>query len=1314
MLHQILPRLREAGERTWLRVLLAGLILSGAFGTISSASASETISAIAGTIYIDSNASGAIDTGDVTARGVTVMLTDMNGAAVLDSSGAPIAPVVTNSRGRYAFFNVRTDQTYRIVEVPPTGYAPNLAVGPIANVVKESNSVLAVSTPTPDGVSTTFDNNKFLLVAPVTIGGYIYIDVDHTHAISAPDTLLADPKVVLMGDFNGDGTPDTAQAVVDSSGHYSFTSWTNPVNGQSQAIPAGIYQVIETVATGYNAVDAIPGNVADVIVDKTILQVAATLPGAAYDNENFLIGRLSVTSLPGSFSISGFVWHDLNADGLRAVVTPVDPGLGGATVLLTGIDSNYSPVTLTTTTAADGSYSFQQLNAGNYTVATDRTTLPAGLDTETFDGIGSIPDGQLDNKVIGVLNLVTNPVANVNFGYTGHGAIGDTVWNDINGNGVFDAGEKGIAGVTVTLIWAGADGQSGTADDLVYAAQVTDVNGNYSFTHLPTGNFKICVDSSSPNLGKFVQTYDLDGLATPNCALVSDLTAGQVRTDVDFGYWQSGSLAGALYVDANTNSQLDTDEARLGGLTVTLKDSNGNTIDTTTTADDGTYSFANLLAGTYSISAPSSAGGYALGTASALAVTLAAGQNVPDNNFGYVANGSLSGVLYVDANKNSTLDSGEARLGGVTVTLHDSSDNVIDTTVTADDGSYSFSGLITDTYSVTAPATANGYSLETAGSLSVDVVAGQNAPNNNFGYIANGSLSGTLYVDANKNSSLDSGEAKLGGVTLTLKDSNGATIATTTSATDGTYSFTGLAAGVYNVSAPTSANGYVLETSSSLPVTLVAGQSALNNDFGYVPYVAPVGSLSGVAYNDVNGNKTYNTGEPLLSGVVITLTKPNGTTVSTTTNASGFYQFSNLPVGSYKVSAPSTISGKTLGTSGLLTVAVVANQNTPNNNFGYITCAPLVGSLSGTVYVDANKNCSLDSGEAKLSGVTLTLKDSSGATIATTTSANDGTYSFTGLAAGAYKVSVPSNINGYSLETASLLSVNVVGGQNTPNNNFGYITCAPPVGSLSGVAYNDVNGNKTYNTGEPLLSGVVITLTKPNGTTVSTTTNASGFYQFSNLPVGSYKVSAPSTVSGKTLGTSSLLTVAVVANQNTPNNNFGYSVASTCGTYTTYTQGGWGAGSHGCNAGTLLTNNFSKVFGCTCVSIGGNNVYKFTSAQAVQSFLPQGGTAAKLTCSATNPTAKTNVFAGQVLALQLNVSFSNAGITRKGLSTLTVVSGPLAGKTVSQVLALANTALGGNTGALTPYGLTLSGLNDIVTSINQNYDNGTTDNHYLH
>ena len=105
--------------------------------------------------------------------------------------------------------------------------------------------------------------------------------------------------------------------------------------------------------------------------------------------------------------------------------------------------------------------------------------------------------------------------------------------------------------------------------------------------------------------------------------------------------------------------------------------------------------------------------------------------------------------------------------------------------------------------------------------------------------------------------------------------------------------------------------------------------------------------------------------------------------------------------------------------------------------------------------------------------------------------------------------------------------------------------------------------------------------------------------------------------------------------------------------YTTYTQGGWGANPTGNNPAALLASKFATVYPLGYVRIGGARTLTFTSAAAINVFLPAGGTASTLSASATNPvTSSAGVFAGQVLALQLSVDFSRAGVTKFGLGDL--------------------------------------------------------------
>ncbi len=143
----------------------------------------------------------------------------------------------------------------------------------------------------------------------------------------------------------------------------------------------------------------------------------------------------------------------------------------------------------------------------------------------------------------------------------------------------------------------------------------------------------------------------------------------------------------------------------------------------------------------------------------------------------------------------------------------------------------------------------------------------------------------------------------------------------------------------------------------------------------------------------------------------------------------------------------------------------------------------------------------------------------------------------------------------------------------------------------------------------------------------------------------------------------------------------------------TVTQGGWGAPAHGNNPGTYLNAHFPL----GGVTIGGSDYLIFNSAAAIRSFLPQGGPPSFLSADATNPTTSSaGVFAGQVLALKLNVSFYSVGsLVLHGTGT------SLDGSTVSAVLAAANAALGGGT---LPTGFTYSSLNDLIDSLNSSFD----------
>ncbi len=84
----------------------------------------------------------------------------------------------------------------------------------------------------------------------------------------------------------------------------------------------------------------------------------------------------------------------------------------------------------------------------------------------------------------------------------GTATIGGLVWCDTNNDGVYDAGEPGIAGVTINLLSAGDDDMFGTGDD--YSdSEVSDADGRYTFVDVPSGHpARFWVDISTLPPGK--------------------------------------------------------------------------------------------------------------------------------------------------------------------------------------------------------------------------------------------------------------------------------------------------------------------------------------------------------------------------------------------------------------------------------------------------------------------------------------------------------------------------------------------------------------------------------------------------------------------------------------------------------------------------------------------------------------------------------------------------------------------------------------------------------------------------------------------
>ncbi|HMD14449.1 MAG TPA: SdrD B-like domain-containing protein, partial [Bacteroidota bacterium] len=162
-----------------------------------------------------------------------------------------------------------------------------------------------------------------------------------------------------------------------------------------------------------------------------------------------------------------------------------------------------------------------------------------------------------------------------------------------------------------------------------------------------------------------------------------------------------------------------------------------------------------------------------------------------------------------------------------------------------------------------------------------------------------------------------------------------------------------------------------------------------------------LGSISGKAFNDVNGNGIMDAGEPPLSGIRIRIS--GVVTDSTLTDGSGNFTFSNLPIDTYYLLSQQTQNGW-YSTTGSRRILLIHPSDTTAINFGSFQN----GIISGHLYNDVNRNGIFDAGDSVLAHWTVRLSGSATQSVLTDST---GWYAFPNLSAGTYTVSESTQVN---------------------------------------------------------------------------------------------------------------------------------------------------------------------------------------------------------------------------------------------------------------------------------------------------------------
>ncbi|WP_214539468.1 SdrD B-like domain-containing protein [Staphylococcus pseudintermedius] len=353
---------------------------------------------------------------------------------------------------------------------------------------------------------------------------------------------------------------------------------------------------------------------------------------------------------------------------------------------------------------------FGNLNGQRYIV---KVTSKENLDSKEDLNLRAIMATQ--NRY-GQYNYITwdNDIVKSSSGGTADGneasyQLGDKVWNDVNKNGIQDQGETGIADVKVTL-----KDLDGNILDTTY----TNTNGKYIFDNLKNGNYQVDFETpegyaaSPSNQGN--DALDSDG-PTNVQAVISD---GNNLT-IDQGFYQTETpthnVGDKVWEDLNKDGIQDQNEPGIANVKVTLKDADGNVVDTRTTDDKGNYLFEKVKEGEYTIEFETPEGYTPTVTGQGTSdndsngtstkVTVKDGDDLTiDSGFTQVTpeppTHNVGDKVWDDLNKDGIQDDNEPGISNVKVTLKDADGNVVDTRTTDANGNYLFENVKEGDYTI--------------------------------------------------------------------------------------------------------------------------------------------------------------------------------------------------------------------------------------------------------------------------------------------------------------------------------------------------------------------------------------------------------------------------------------------------------------------------------------------------------------------------------------------------------------------------------------------------------------------------------------
>ena len=954
---------------------------------------------------VDNNGGSAPAGPDKPLAGVTVTLTYTTPAGVQKT-----LTTVTDADGHYSF-----------KDLAPGDYVVTVDKTSLATACPECTA----QTHAPSGNLTASEGQELSLTSKVTLSpgamtnndqDWAFTGVANTAIVKA----IAEPTEVPVGGFTP-GTSVTYTLTLTNEG-------PSPATGviAQDKLPSGVTFVS---AQGDGTYDAVSGkwDLSSEVIEKgatRTLRITVTIDASAAGSvvtntatieKQDQIGdkttdNTSSADLTAGYTIAGKFYNDADASFSSSDSEAPYAGVTVALLKKDGtpvLDKDGNPVTAVTD--ADGKYSFPGLALGEYTVSVvDPTSGPlAGTKpTEAYTG-------RYKTTADVTIAEATGSVIDVNFGFVKPASVGDKVWMDVNRDGLQDADEPAMPGVTVTL--TRADGTAVTdAEGNPVASVTTDANGEYVFENLLPGDYTVTFTNPAGYEATISDAGDDRGLDSNGSSASVSLAQGQDDATVDYGLVGTGVIGDQLFVDVNQSGGdvLDAGDKPLAGVKVTLVWTGPGgitrTYETTTDAD-GKYRFENLLPGEYKVSVDPE--------------SLLAAEPLLDV-LTHSPAGDVEAKKVVSADVKADKDKlAQAFNLSVSVTLTGEANSSL-----SQDWGFGISADTAITKVITDPDEEAQESFEFTPGKEVTymLTLTNNGPGVATGVKASDQLpSGVVFVKAQGDGSydLDSGVWDLSGLTLAKGDVKTLTV---------TVAITGEGAGT------------LITNVAKITHQDQAGDDPTNNEAS-ASFKGGF-NLGGSVYRDSDGSYSKSETEQRFKDVTVALVGEDGTPVldadgkpmTATTDENGAYQFVGLAPGAYRVVIVDPNAGDLAGliptqaytgrgeTQAAVTITDASVQGV---DFGLVAPA----TIGDRVWDDANGN-GTDEGEPGVPHATVILTDANGVEVARTTTDANGNYQFTGLVPGAYTVSIEVPA-GYTAATTSM-SVSVTEGEENLSVDF--------------------------------------------------------------------------------------------------------------------------------------------------------------------------------------------------------------------------------------------------------------------------------------